>query len=205
MSCCASWPGDDRRARDRRGEVLVHHAGVDVVDEAGARPRARVEHGHHQDAGHEVVDVAGAAELRQGAERREDLAEQQDPDDRLDQRHHRSPDLAQARDQPAPQHLACLGEPSGTGGCGEVPLKSDGGHAATPVCECGVVPVPEPVEVSPKVWPTKCRYTSSRVGWDAETWPKRMPAASSAAITAPTARRRPRCGRRGCRRHRMPR
>ena len=99
----------------RAGQEPVEQATIDVLDHAHAGPAARHERRHHDDAGHEIVEVGPrrveSGDVGHAAEQR---AEQEQPDDRLDEGHGHEPRL--------PQQLAgvALGH--------EVGLR-DGGHA----------------------------------------------------------------------------
>jgi hypothetical protein len=74
-------------AADRRGEEPVQDAGLHVLDIGHTGP-ARGEHGgHDDDAGGQVGDVAAAAEPRYLRHLLEQGAEQQQPDDGLEQAH----------------------------------------------------------------------------------------------------------------------
>ena len=72
-------------APHRRDEEAVHDAGDDVVDEAHARPAGRGERRHDDHPGREEVDVGAGVEAGDLGDRLEQRAEEQQPDDRLDQ------------------------------------------------------------------------------------------------------------------------
>ena len=94
----------DGAAADRRDEEAVERAPLDLLHGAHAGPHVRRHRAHHHDAGHDVGQVGRGAEAGQFDDPPEQVAEQEQPDHRLDQREHQVPGLADERLQPPVRH-----------------------------------------------------------------------------------------------------
>jgi hypothetical protein len=79
-------PEIERAAPDGRDEEAVHDAAIHVVNERDAVPAGRGDRGHHDHARREVVGVAATGEPGDLDDALEERAEEQQPDDRLDER-----------------------------------------------------------------------------------------------------------------------
>ncbi len=105
-------PEVERAAPDRRDEEAVHDAALHVVDERHAVPAGRRDRRHDDDAGREVVDVAAALEARDVDDALEERAEEQQPDDRLDERDRNPGGLADEGAQVAQRDVPAVAERS---------------------------------------------------------------------------------------------
>ena len=182
-----------RRAPDRQRADAVHDAAGEVRVERDARVHGREQHGHHERAREDVLQVlVGGA----GDRAAEDVREHQDE-------HHRGDGHVQQLlgDVLDLQHPA-----PGEGHRGRERARRAPGAASRPsalriassrwtTSSCVVVMPPPPrarLVVGPAaVWPVRARNTSSRLGWPSE---------KSAIPHARIGRARPRRARRGRRR-----
>jgi hypothetical protein len=96
---------DQRAPPHRRHEQPVGHPAVDVLDRGHPAPARGEQRRHHDDPGRQVGDVGLVAEAGQVGHALEQLAEQQQPDQRLHERHRDEPRLAPERPQVAQRQI----------------------------------------------------------------------------------------------------